>query len=293
MECKLCNYKKCENLHKSVRGSNNAEVYYCKNCDFAFLVNIDIDESFYEHEFDTFMAERAGDTSWENSKEHFEQRMKDARERVLLLKKWIDFENINSILELGSSSGFLLKALEEEFPSIELCGVEPSEKHQNYARKKGLQIHSNLESLGEKKFDLILSYFVLEHILEPKKWLIELAKRANHNASFVAIVPNLNEALVKVYKDEHYDKFVWQLPHVSYFSEQSLNILLDSTFKNITVHHLQRYTISNHFNWLSGIKPKKSIEYSHITKDLDLAYKKSLEQNAIGDTLVGVSKIVF
>jgi len=293
MKCKLCDSNECKNLNKSVRGSDTAQVYYCEKCDYAFLVNIDIDESFYEHEFDTFMAERASDTSWKNSSEHFEQRMIDAQDRVKLLKQWVDFSKVNSILELGSSSGFLLKALEKEFPNIDIYGIEPSEKHQDYAKKIGLKVYSNMEELGEKKFDLILSYFVLEHILEPQKWLFELKQKANNNAYFVAIVPNLNEALVKVYEDKNYNEFVWQLPHVSYFSDKSFEILLARIFNKSTIYHLQRYTLSNHLNWLSGLKPNKTIEYQHITDEINSMYKKSLEKNKIGDTLVGVAKIVF
>lgn len=293
MTCKLCGSKGCKNLHKTVRGSEKAHVYYCESCDYAFLVDIDIDASFYEQEFDTFMAERAGDASWENSNEHFEQRMTDARQRVQQLKEWVDFAKIGSVLELGSSSGFLLKALEEEYLHLKLSGIEPSERHRQYANKIGLNTHSSLEALDHQTFDLILSYFVLEHILEPKEWIGELKKYANNNAYFIAIVPNLNEALVKVYEDKNYDKFVWQLPHVSYFSETSLKLLLDSTLGNSDIHHLQRYTLSNHLNWLSGIKPKKSIEYPHITSATNLEYKQSMEQHKIGDTLAGVTNIVF
>lgn len=291
LKCRICQSTNIETLvEKKVRGSEQAKVNKCHACGYHFLTDVDLGDDFYEEEFDTFMAERAKDNSWVDAKEHHASRLKDAHERLAILEKHIDFSAIESALELGCSSGFVLQALKERFPNMRLAGVEPSHRHREYAVNLGHDVSDSLESHNGKKFDFIFSYFVLEHIMEPESWLHSLQEYANPGCMVAMVVPNGDEAMVSTYPISNYDQFVWQLPHVSYFSERALNTLLERVGVDVKIQHHQRYTLSNHLNWLTGMKPKQSVDYDHL-QTVDEVYKEALEKHGIGDTLIGFFRI--
>lgn len=69
------------------------------------------------------------------------------------IKKIIENNNIQSILDFGCGKGFLVETLKTEFPLITTYGFDPTHKIYN--------------SLPESNVDLIMSFDVLEHI-EPE-----------------------------------------------------------------------------------------------------------------------------
>jgi len=290
MDCKLCGAAGTTIVPKKVQGSNVARVRRCDACDYFFLTDVDLAGDFYKTDFETFMADRAADTSWTDPETHYERRLADAHQRIALLERHVDFKRVKRALELGCSTGFLLQALKERHPHIGVAGVEPGERHREYARTKGFSVVADLTELREK-FDFVVSYFVLEHITDPEAWLRKVLEFANPGAQVVTVVPNVDEALVKAYHDPNYDQFVWQAPHLSYFTAKSLDMLFSRFTKDRAVIQNQRYSLSNHLNWLSGIKPKRSIDYPHITPEIDRQYKAALEQHGLADCLIGVMRL--
>lgn len=289
--CKICNSNEISTLDKVVRGAQGVKVYYCQCCDFAFLSKNVFTDSFYKSDFNTFMAERSHDKSWNGAKEHFESRLKQADERLAVLSKYLNLNSIKSVLELGCSSGFFLKRLKDHYPILTVAGIEPGEDYLAYALSQNIEAYEKIEHLNQRKFDCLISYFVLEHIENPVEWINNLAKYVNPNGYIISIVPNLNEALVKTYKDNNYDQFVWQAPHLSYFSSHALKKLFSNISNNVSIYNQQRYTLSNHLNWLMGIKPQTSIEFSHITKEINTLYSQSLEKADLADSLIGICQL--
>lgn len=289
--CKICNSRDhVITLDKVVRGAPSAKVNHCSGCDYAFLSNVSFEENFYETEFNTFMAERSFDTSWNRPENHFQQRLAQGKDRLKRLESISDFKSTGSLLELGSSTGFLLQAFKESYPQMKLAGVEPGETYRDFSKDKGFETVKDLKSLKQNNFDCMVSYFVLEHIENPVLWVKELYGQIKSGGKMIFVVPNLNEALVKAYKDKNYDQFVWQAPHLSYFSEKALLRLFQTIDPNIkcVVHNEQRYGLSNHLNWLMGIKPETTINFPHITKEIDHLYAASLESSGLADSLIGI-----
>ncbi len=291
MICPICSSMKTKDLKKSVRGCDKAKVYFCSDCKYAFLIDCTIEKDYYKEEYDTFLAERSKDNSWVLPIEHARNRIVEARERLKLLSKYLRFREAESILELGCSSGFVLQALNELYPGKKLWGVEPSHRHREYALNSSLNVVASNKNLGKRKFDIIIAFFVLEHIRNPELWLKKVCGFAKQDATILMMVPNGREALVSTYPKSNYDQFIWQAPHLSYFSEKSLKILLSKINKNSNVYQYQRYSLNNHLNWVSGIKPQEAADYKHISSGVDLEYKKSLITHGIADTLLGVLQI--
>jgi len=292
MECPICKSSAAvRTLDKKVMGSDSAKVLYCEYCDFAFLKDVNLGKDFYEKDFDAFMASRSCDVTRENMEKNFVRCLsQDATERIKLINKYADLSKCSSILEMGSSTGFMIEALKKACPSARVEGVEPGKAAREFSTEKGHKVYSSIDEISGK-YDCIMSFFVLEHIPDPISWVETLYSKINKGGKLITVLPNLNEALVKEYQDKNYDGFVWQAPHVSYFSSRALEVLMRKFSSKVSVADYQRYTLSNHLNWLSGLKPKKSLDYTFITDELNNLYKKCLENGGRADTLISVMQL--
>lgn len=138
-----------------------------------------------------------------------------------LLKKINSGDASERIVEVGCGAGVILKELRKLLPSqTKLYGIEP-----------GKQIHSiHIEGVelicdffpSEKltgDFDLLFSLLVLEHVEDPRAFILNLKSKLKPNAPLVIGVPNclpfLEEGDISIFIHEHY----------SYFTPQSLQAL--------------------------------------------------------------------
>jgi 2-polyprenyl-3-methyl-5-hydroxy-6-metoxy-1,4-benzoquinol methylase len=76
------------------------------------------------------------------------------------------------------------------------------------------------------KFDVIMHFFVLEHISDPLNFLklqIELLKPGG---KIIFEIPNAADVIYSVYDIPAFERFYWSIAHPWYFSEKSLTYLL-------------------------------------------------------------------
>lgn len=98
-------------------------------------------------------------------------------------------------LDIGSSAGVLLHRIQHEF-QCQVVGIEPGNAYRKYAEESGLRVYASLDDVrdaGEKPFDLITMVHVLEHIVEPVQYLIQLREvyLSPYNGRLLIEVPNL------------------------------------------------------------------------------------------------------
>jgi 2-polyprenyl-3-methyl-5-hydroxy-6-metoxy-1,4-benzoquinol methylase len=137
------------------------------------------------------------------------------------------------ILEVGCGSGILLSEIAKSGRRV--YGTEISQKMLEIARIR-LAKYSQSDNLwcqsAEKTFsdfnfvdfDFMLIH-TLEHILEPKLVLQNIAKNMSQDSSLYLIVPNSENIFGRV-RNRYWG--YWQVPiHVSHYSLKSLKILLD------------------------------------------------------------------
>ena len=138
------------------------------------------------------MDSRSGvNTNWLNTKKHIFQNKQTFLRRLKILKPYL--KPGLSILEIGCSSGFML------FPLIKkrykCTGIEPSGIFNKFLKKKKIDVYSSLEELDKKKpnqkFDIIMHFFVLEHIADPLSFLKTLLSKLNKNGKIIFEIPNL------------------------------------------------------------------------------------------------------
>lgn len=107
--------------------------------------------------------------------------------------KAVRVESPQRILDIGASTGVLLKAFQNEFES-ELLGVEPGDAYRSFAESQGIPMVSSLEELSKskpEKFDLISIIHVLEHLPNPVDTLRLIREELlNESGTLLLEVPN-------------------------------------------------------------------------------------------------------
>ncbi len=131
-----------------------------------------------------------------------------SRRRLKLLKSFLNKHK--SLLEIGCAMGFFLDEARHDFDSIE--GVEISQYASELAKKKfNLKVHCmnllDFIKINEKKYDVIASFYVIEHFKEQKEIFSFISKSLNPNGIWIASIPSTFGPLFE------FDKNLWIKSH--------------------------------------------------------------------------------
>lgn len=187
----------------------------CKKCGFMYTQNPFTEEqlenrykNFSKFEFD------AEDYLLNESEEY--------RKRSLWQKQFVESaigNDFSSLLEIGPASGYHLSLYTDK----EVYGVEPSRKNcilakKNYNVEMFNGMFSEYIENAKKKYDLVFLSNVLEHIVKPYDFMMQLKTLCN---SYVFIeVPTMDYK----YMEEPFGSFCEE--HVNYFTLEGLNSLM-------------------------------------------------------------------
>ena len=109
--------------------------------------------------------------------------------------------NVSSVLEIGSGTGILLNELKENFPDIQFSGIDPNVSGFHNLKTIISKLNEDgynikVESTGvekyssDKKFDLIFSINVFEHVEDQIQYLLKTHELLNKNGLNVILCPN-------------------------------------------------------------------------------------------------------
>lgn len=266
--------------------------FHCGSCDVRYLhpgLTPQEEQHFYASEFAAFMAARAGAAAgWDKAEEHIRANEPNRLRRMAYLAPYL--HHPVRLLEIGCSSGFML------FPLLaagHACvGVEPSGAFGDYLRGRGLTVYSSLERLregsGSQQFDLIMHFFVLEHIREPRLFLEQQLALLGPGGTLVFEVPNAADPLYSVYDIPAFERFYWSIAHPWYFSEASLRYLLEQLRRPYEIRLDQRYDLSNHIVWARDGRPGGMGRFTaSLGREIEDNYRQGLIRAGRCDTLVG------
>jgi len=275
-------------------GTTEQHFWKCNACKTIYLFPPLSDEeefSFYKKEFEKYMEKRTGqDKDWSSPEKHFISNQQEAGRRMSFLESYLT--EGQKILEIGCSSGFMLSALKDK--GIDVYGLDPSEVFIEYVKSKEIHIYKNFEELKEKHdlvFDLIIHYYVLEHIRNPVEFINQYMTLLNDNGKMIFEVPCATDPLIELYKVPAFNKFYWSVAHHWYFNRESLTTLLTKTGYSFELFPEQRYDISNHMTWMLEGKPGGMGKYNHIFgEELNILYKRQMRKHWLCDTIIAVVK---
>lgn len=188
----------------------------CKKCGMVYVKKFLNNEALGE--FYSCMS----NYEFENNNFEFTSDFKElAKRQYEYLKKKLDFNKINSILDIGCSNGYTLSLFLND--NIEVLGVEPSQKLKEIAKEKyNVSVKTRFFNKNidiDQKFNLIILSHIVEHLMYPSEFIKSLRKNLSQNDFIFIEVPTIN----KFTKDW---MFHISFEHVNYFNLNSLKNLM-------------------------------------------------------------------
>lgn len=310
MKCVLCNSENFKIITKKIRDNIECNVVQCLSCNLVSLENhtkniIDYDKN-YRKTHSPILGKQLSPS------EFFDYELPFQEPRVKRIKSLL---NLNmDVLEIGSSAGHFLYSIKDYVKS--LTGIELDKSFAKFAKNiSNFTIYDEpIEKINfnGKKFDIIFLFHVLEHIQNPKNFLLEIKKHLKDSGTIYLEVPNIDDALYSIYNLKSYKEFYFRLPHVYYYSNPTLEKMLHSCGFEGKIEFQQDFSFLNHIHWLQNDFPQKNQKIateltswntedskfssnSTIMKNwflkVNQEYKKLLCKNSISEILSFTGKI--
>lgn len=283
IECPLCNCIDYEVRKQGVRFAEDVDVCKCQSCSLEYLWpqpdNEHLNE-FYTHEYRTVYGDPTP------AERHVADTI-EANQRIKRLSPNLDKKM--RVLEIGSGSCAFIQNLSPLVDDV--IGVEMDDTSREwFTSTSSIKVFHKLEDVPNNNgFDLIVLFHVLEHLSNPVKFLKELAERLNLGGSIVIEVPNVDDALLSLYKIEEFSEFYFSIAHLTYFNPKSLSFCANKAGLIGKINGIQRYDISNHINWALNRKPGGQGKFSlTVSEDTNHSYLEDLVSAGQTDTLWGV-----
>jgi SAM-dependent methyltransferase len=290
--CRLCGAKEERQTIRADHvfgGEKHHKFWHCETCDAVYLFpipSVKEEALFYKMEFEKFMSHRSGnDRDWSSAEEHIRTNQDQVKRRWRFLKEYL--EPGQDLLEIGCSSGFMLNAFRDY--GLNCTGIEPSGEFIEFLLKNQHIAFASIEELTRqapnKQFDLIVHFFVLEHIRDPYQFFTETKKRLKQGGKLIAEVPCVNDPLTSLYNIPAFEKFYWSIAHHYYYSPKSIAFVLDSLGYQYKLIPEQRYDLSNHIVWMTEGKPGGQGKFDHVfSSQLIEKYQQDLKDQWQCDT---------
>jgi SAM-dependent methyltransferase len=271
--------------------AEGAAEYQCSECGIVFLHPImtpEEEREFYEGKFAEYMAAR-GQAGGADPEQSFEKWKPEGERRRALLEPFLSLGM--NVLEIGSATGFLLDAIRPHTGDA-LVGIEPGDEFREFSRRRlGIEAHPERGAVAGRRFDLLLAYYVVEHMRDPVAELGQWRELLRPGGHLAIEVPNVDDALVRYWRVEAFDRFYWQKAHYFNYSHDTLTMVLKlAGFDEVQTIPVQRYDISNHVHWLWKGKPGGLGAYTDLLDDrVNAEYARALRERWLCDTVMAVA----
>ena len=307
LKCILCNNKKLEFITKKLRDSKPGSIYRCPNCDINMLKDKTGSNDLQNWYDGGYRMEHGPKLSQKNEyKEIHEIAAKHQEDRINILKPY--FNKNTRLLDVGCSTGAFIGAIKNHIK--EAVGTDVDVGATSFAHEitgcKTFGGKLDESNLNNEYFDIITSTHVLEHTFDPLSFLNTIYNYLKPGGMVYIEVPNLDDALLKVYDSKTFRNIFYHVAHRWYFTSESLNKLMEKARFKGEIIFTQMYNVLNHIQWALVDKPMNlelalgvpnfpmaDIAPIDIKKDLqkwisdtDFAYRKILAKHGITDQII-------
>lgn len=309
MKCYFCQSSNPKIIRNKVRFDIPRNVLYCHNCSLIFLEPQSRDlQKYYREEYRGKYGPSVGKGA--ASKELFDAYYPLQAARLEVIGKYLGKEK--RVLDIGCSAGHFLYAIK---PFVKECiGIELNEDNAQFVeRELGMKVYTKpIEEtdLPKEYFDVIFCFHTLEHMDDPLKFLKTVKDYLKNNGLICIMVPNIDEALLSVYKLNEFADQSYREPHLFYFSSKTLGMLMEAAGYKGETSFFQGYNFLNHIHWLDVKGPQKDakgvldpilVESKQAPKEIkneldewirkvDKEYKRILVRYNVADILMFVGK---
>ena len=180
-----------------------------------------------------------------------------------------------AVLDVGCSSGAFLFQLNQRFPGCyQILGTDVSGPPLDYAEGRGVAVlRGNFleQEFGQRQFDAVTFWAVVEHLLEPKLFLSKAWSLLKPDGLCFVLVPNMKSLAERALGARY--RYLY-LQHLNYFTKATLAKLVESRFSVVEFS-------STHFNpivmwqdWRGGGKDISNRERAELLQRTT-AYKQN------------------
>jgi 2-polyprenyl-3-methyl-5-hydroxy-6-metoxy-1,4-benzoquinol methylase len=280
MICYLCNSSDFLTRDGAVRDNPSLKILECAQCGLVML------DSFQHINADHYADSGMHGNNSKSIESWLKQVEQDDQRRIEMLRASM----VNcKLLDFGcGAAGFVRKA---QSIAAEVVGVEPERRVRDYWGDK-IKLYDSLEDVGEG-YDLITAFHVIEHLLNPRATLKELAACLIDKGRLVVEVPSSEDILLTLYENEAFQCFTYWSQHLYLFNGETLRELAEQAgLRVVSIQQFQRYPLSNHLHWLSRNQSGGHQSWSFLdTPALTEAYAASLAALGKCDTIIACLEI--
>ena len=227
----------CKSLNKKkdfIKVNEKYKLVKCKKCE---LVSPNIDVLNIPNYTDKIYLDYSKNYHSISKKKNSKYREKLLNERFKYCIEQ-NFKNLNNIkvLEIGSGTGEFLKLLHKK--KIDYKGLEVDPMQLDYAKKIRLNVNNNsIDDEKDNTFDIILMFDVLEHVVDPVKFMKTTYKKLKKKGILISYMPNINSMSFNLMGGKH--NLVYPFEHLNFFNKKSINYLANKT--NFKVKKIETY----------------------------------------------------
>lgn len=139
------------------------------------------------------------------------------------------FRSTGSLLDIGCGYGYFLRqALDKGFDAYGIDrspdAIQEAEKHSPGRVFEGTI--ETVEALSNRKFDVIFASHLVEHVLDPRSFVQELAQHLSADGILVFVTPNIESWLARI-SGSRWVSF--KIPeHVAYYAPSTIRQLVET-----------------------------------------------------------------
>jgi len=188
--CDFCGGDKFIHLFDKMRHDLNLNTVICENCALIMTnpqPNEETLQDFYENFYHIFHGRQKGVNDY-----YIDKSKRLDAERIELLKKIVDFDiKDKKVLEIGCGLGQFIKELGSS-TSWDVLGLEPGKDSYEYCKSENINVEkTGIEDFEtDIKFDIVASFFVLDHLRSPKTFLNKCSELLNEGGLIFIEVAN-------------------------------------------------------------------------------------------------------
>lgn len=201
-------------------------------------------------------------------------------------------ENYHSLIDVGASCGNFVKIVQSHFPDKRVVAVEPNREQAHQLRGIVKEVYSDTSEIGRKDADVVTSFHVVEHVVDPVAFMRDLASLAANDGHIIISTPNRYNYLMYMIQKE-YRPFFFRAWHNFYFCAESLIKLAEISGLQVAgLFTCHSRGIGSAFGWLRDKRPtgKGVILHESQAFALDDAWAAYLDSLMLGDTLYMICK---
>jgi 2-polyprenyl-3-methyl-5-hydroxy-6-metoxy-1,4-benzoquinol methylase len=311
IKCILCGNKKLELVTTKLRDGKPGSIYHCQTCDLGILIdhsNPDQLRNWYDGDY---RKEHGPKLSQKNEyKAIFEFAVKHQEHRVRFLKPYLN--DNTRLLDVGCSTGQFIHVVRDYIK--EAVGTDLDVAAAKFAHDmtgcKTFGGELKESPFPHESFDVVTATHVLEHAFDPLIFLNTLNDYLKPGATIYLEVPNMDDALLKVYNSKTFRTVFYHTAHRWYFTKKSLIKIMEKLGFEGEIFFPQMYNVLNHMQWALVDKPMNAYlsqgtpnlpmadfapqdvknDLQKWIQDTDLAYSSILAKYGMTDQIAFIGK---